>query len=101
MLPKAKHRTIHEFQQLMRRTYVRRDKKRGLDATALWLVSEVGELADAVLREKRADKEAADVFAWLCSVCNLLGIDLESASFRKYGGGCPKCRREACICQDV
>jgi NTP pyrophosphatase (non-canonical NTP hydrolase) len=101
MPSKAKHRTIHEFQQLMRRTYLRRDKKRGLDATVLWLVCEIGELADAVLKEKPAGKEAADVFAWLCSVCNLIDIDLESASFKKYGRGCPRCRRESCICQDV
>ena len=93
---------ITEFQALMKRTYLLRDEKRGTHATLLWLASEVGELFDAVLRGDRAQIQAefADVFAWLCSACNLLDVDLEEASLKKYGVGCPRCQRSICICGD-
>ena len=93
---------ISEFQELMKRTYLHRDERRGTYATLLWMTSEVGELLDAVLREDRSqiETEASDVFAWLCSVCNLLQIDLEKALLDKYGRGCPRCGRTPCTCKD-
>ena len=43
--------------------------------------------------EERANLEAefADVLAWLCSLANLLDVDLQAAVEAKYGRGCPKC----------
>jgi len=94
--------SIRDFQELMGRIYLRRDSKRGVERTMLWLVSEVGEFADALVKgdRKGMQDEAADVLAWLCSECNLLGINLEEATLRKYGGGCPLCSRIPCMCTD-
>jgi NTP pyrophosphatase (non-canonical NTP hydrolase) len=92
--------SITEFQDLIRRTYHRRDKKRGIDKNTLWLMEEVGELAEAV--RKRAKKgmslEAADVLAWLATICSIAGIDLEKAALAKYGKGCPRCKAIPCAC---
>lgn len=77
---------IKEAQRIIRDEYLQRDSARGLYATFTWLVEEVGELADALLKgdyEAKAE-EIADVFAWLLSVANLLGIDVEDAFRRKY-----------------
>ena len=66
----------------------------------LWLVSEVGEFASALINEnkKGLEDEAADILAWLCSECNLLDIDLEQAAMNKYNGKCPKCGEGICEC---
>ncbi|KUO90342.1 MAG: nucleotide pyrophosphohydrolase [Caldivirga sp. JCHS_4] len=77
---------IKEAQELIRRAYFERDSRRGLYPTFTWLVEEVGELADSILKgdEKSRMEELADVFAWLLSVANLLNIDVEEAFKRKY-----------------
>ena len=95
--------TISECQELMKKTYLHRDEKRGTYATLLWMTSEVGEFLDAVLRNERLqiEAEAADILAWLCSVCNLLNVDLERAFLGKYGTGCPRCCRVPCTCRDL
>lgn len=94
--------SLREFQELMRSLYYERDSRRGPYKTMLWLVSEVGELADALTRSNKRgiEREAADVLAWLCSECNLLGIDLEDVAFKKYGRGCPKCGGSPCRCSE-
>ncbi|MCD6095769.1 MAG: nucleotide pyrophosphohydrolase [Thermoprotei archaeon] len=91
---------IKEFQEMMRKIYFERDKKRGLERTYIWLVEEIGELGRAIISGNREDieGEVADVFAWLASLCNLLDIDLEKASIKKYPGVCPKCRNSPCTC---
>ena len=77
---------IREAQELIRKAYFERDSRRGLYPTFTWLVEEVGELADSILKgdEKSRMEELADVFAWLLSVANLLNIDVEEAFKRKY-----------------
>jgi len=90
---------IGELQRVLRRTYYQRDAKRGRDATFRWFTEEVGELARA-LRHGRAEElehEFSDVLAWLASLANLSGIDLERAASR-YADGCPKCGASPCIC---
>jgi NTP pyrophosphatase (non-canonical NTP hydrolase) len=94
---------LREIQEQMRRIYFHRDSERGILGTTLWLVAEVGELSNLIV--KKGDKgamadEAADVLAWLCSVCNLIGIDLEDAFTEKYRGGCPRCGGSPCKCRD-
>lgn len=93
---------IAEFQKLMFDLYAHNDKKRGHAATMLWLVEEVGELAEAVRRDdlENIREELADCFAWVGALANLYGIDLESAFLEKYPHHCPTCGRKPCICTD-
>jgi len=93
--------SIKEFQQLMRTLYSGRDIARGPQKTMLWLVSEVGELAEAMVKENSLEvvrTEVADVLAWLCSLCNVLEIDLEKSATSKYGDKCPRCKSSPCKC---
>jgi len=91
---------VREFQNMMRRIYFRRDSARGAAGTFNWLKEEVEELAAAIEAEdkKALEDEFADVLAWLTSLANVLGIDLEGATMKKYDGKCPKCRRTPCNC---
>ena len=77
----------------MRRAFVERDAARGLYATLVWLVEEVGELASSILegRVESVEEEVADVVAWVFSVASMLGVDVEAALRKKYGRelGCP------------
>lgn len=91
---------IKSAQSLMLSLYGERDHKRGSEKTFLWLVEEIGEVAEA-LREhdkSRMNEELADVLAWLFSLGNVLGVDLESAFREKYNGVCPKCKDMPCGC---
>jgi NTP pyrophosphatase (non-canonical NTP hydrolase) len=91
---------IHEFQQMMKRLYFHRDSERGVKGTYEWLVDELGELGEALKgNDKEAtEKEFADVIAWLASLANIMGIDLEKAAIKKYSGKCPKCQQSPCQC---
>ncbi|HEX5948793.1 MAG TPA: MazG nucleotide pyrophosphohydrolase domain-containing protein [Actinomycetota bacterium] len=90
---------LADFQDLMRRTYLDRDERRGRDATFRRLVEEVGELAKALRHGDQAERteEVSDVLAWLASLANQAGVDLEEAAAR-YADGCPKCGRIPCEC---
>jgi len=93
--------SIKEFQQLMKTLYGERDVARGPQKTMLWLVSEVGELAEAMVKENSLESvrsEIADVLAWLCSVCNVLEVDLERSATSKYCNKCPRCKSSPCKC---
>ncbi len=93
---------IAEFQKLMKDLYIHRDTQRGVDKTMLWLVSEIGELAEAIRLEnsKKIAEEMADVLAWLCSVANLINVNLETAAFNKYPGCCGRCNSIPCQCEE-
>ncbi|MFX0123332.1 MAG: MazG nucleotide pyrophosphohydrolase domain-containing protein [Candidatus Hodarchaeota archaeon] len=97
------NQTIREFQELMGTLYMERDRKRGLDRCLIHLQTEIGELFEAYLKGDPDSfrEEAADVFAWLCSVCNLLNIDLEAAAYQKYQYRCPKCGVNPCKCHPL
>jgi NTP pyrophosphatase (non-canonical NTP hydrolase) len=41
--------------------------------------------------------EFSDVLAWLLSVANLAGVDIEAAA-QRYANGCPKCHNSPCRC---
>jgi NTP pyrophosphatase (non-canonical NTP hydrolase) len=85
---------------MMKRLYFHRDSERGVKGTYDWLVNELGELGEALEgKDKEAvEKEFADVIAWLASLANISGIDLEIAAVNKYSGKCPKCQRSPCQC---
>lgn len=90
------------LQALIERMYGAKDERRGAEATFLWLMEEVGELA-AALREGSPDElaaEFADVLAWLATLANVAKVDLTAAFRKKYGTGCPGCRQTVCQCDD-
>jgi NTP pyrophosphatase (non-canonical NTP hydrolase) len=91
---------IHEFQEMMKRLYFKRDSERGVDGTFNWLVDEVVELGEELKGTDRVatEKEFADVIAWLASLANIMGIDLEKAALAKYPNKCPKCGSSPCAC---
>jgi len=73
--------TIQEFQELIDQKCGKRDRERGTDRTFLWFMEEVGELATALAGDDQANKaeEFGDVFAWLCTLANINGVDLAAA----------------------
>ena len=98
--PRADGLTIGALQRQIRATYGAKDEARGDAATFLWLAEEFGELATA-LRSGTAEElalEMADVLAWLVTLANLRGVDLEAAVRRKYMAGCPGCQQSPCTC---
>ena len=95
---------ISEFQKIIREVYFEKDSRRGLGKTFMWFVEEVGELAEALRKGSREEigEEMADVLAWLASLANLVGVDLEQEAQRKYGKGvCPGCGHKPCICKET
>lgn len=91
---------IREFQDSIRQIYFVRDAKRGSDRTFLWFLEEVGELTRSYRREEKENigPEMADVLAWLASMANLLGVDLQEELLKKYPRTCSLCRANPCIC---
>ncbi|MCC6659410.1 MAG: nucleotide pyrophosphohydrolase [Phycisphaerales bacterium] len=86
--------TFAAFQALIRDRYHATDSARGTPGTFMWLIEEIGELATALqdnasgrapTPEQRANlaEEFADVIAWLTTLANVNGVDLEVA-LRKY-----------------
>ncbi|OYD14008.1 nucleotide pyrophosphohydrolase [candidate division WOR-3 bacterium JGI_Cruoil_03_44_89] len=89
--------TIGEFQKKIEEIYLKKDASRGVEGTFIWFVEEVGELARAIRNEGNFEEELADCAAWLFSIANILGVNMEDA-VRKYENGCPKCGKIPCIC---
>ena len=79
---------IAEFQRLIAQKYEKRDSQRGIPATFMWFIEEVGELATALAGDDQENKqeEFADVLAWLCTLANISDVDLEKAC-KKYTSG--------------
>jgi NTP pyrophosphatase (non-canonical NTP hydrolase) len=92
---------IWEFQEMMKHLYFHRDSERGVTGTYDWLVDEVKELGDALNETDKEElqKEFADVIAWLASLANITGVDLERAAVAKYNNKCPKCGCSPCECK--
>ncbi len=86
---------------MMRQLYLQRDLKRGVKGNYDWLVDEVEELEEALHKrdKEEAKREFADVLAWLASLANTAGIDLEAAALEKYNHKCPRCGRCPCQCE--
>jgi NTP pyrophosphatase (non-canonical NTP hydrolase) len=95
--------SLAQLQQIIRDTYDAKDRRRGVEGTFMWFTEEVGELATALRSgtpEERA-AEFADVLAWLATLANTVGVDLEAAVRAKYGSGCPGCRQVPCVCDQA
>jgi NTP pyrophosphatase (non-canonical NTP hydrolase) len=91
---------LADFQALIEKMYSAKDAARGIDGTFMWLMEEVGELAAALREGSKAElaAEFADVLAWLVTIANIAGIDLQAAVHEKYGRGCPGCGQLVCQC---
>jgi NTP pyrophosphatase (non-canonical NTP hydrolase) len=91
---------LSELQKAIDSTYGERDTQRGIPSTVAWLAEEVGELAQAVRKGPREQQEHefADVLAWVATLANQMGIDLETAVSR-YRHGCPTCEHSPCACR--
>ena len=91
---------IYEFQEMMKRLYFQRDFERGVDGTFSWLADELEELKEALkgTDKEATEKEFADIIAWLASLANITGINLEKAAINKYSNKCPKCQKSPCQC---
>ena len=90
---------LAELQAGIEATFGERDRARGADGTFRWFVEEVGEVAKA-LRDRDPGElrhELGDALAWLASVANVVGVDLESAVAR-FADGCPRCGARPCAC---
>jgi len=94
--------SLAEFQELIREMYLEKDLARGVEGTFIWLIEEVGELATALRNGTHEERlgEFADVLAWLTTIANVSGVDLSEAVTRKYGSGCPGCKKFVCTCPD-
>jgi NTP pyrophosphatase (non-canonical NTP hydrolase) len=86
--------TIAAFQKLIFDRYYPTDSARGTAGTFMWLIEEVGELATALqdnapgksptpAQRANLEEEFADVIAWLTTLANIHGVDLEK-SLTKY-----------------
>jgi len=95
--------SLAQLQDIIRSTYDAKDRRRGVEGTFMWLMEEIGELSAALRTGTPAEKAAefADVVAWLASLANVAGVDLEAAVEAKYGRGCPRCRRSPCVCDQA
>ncbi|MHA1689666.1 MAG: MazG nucleotide pyrophosphohydrolase domain-containing protein [Promethearchaeota archaeon] len=95
---------LSKIQELIHKLYFQKDKKRGVQGTFIWLVEELGEVANLIkkndLDTDKIAEELADILAWTCSLANLLNIDLESAFYTKYPSKCLKCGNNPCTCRD-
>ena len=90
---------LDAFQRLIDATFGERDRARGVPSSVAWLAEEVGELAQAVRKGSHEQQvhEFADVLAWLTSLANQVGVDLDEAAER-YACGCPRCASIPCGC---
>src|SRR5207244_13174464 len=67
-------RSIHDL-------YGDKDRRRGVEGTFMWFMQEVGELATALRHGSHEERalEFADVLAWLATLANGVGVDLDAA----------------------
>jgi len=78
---------LRDLSKRIEELFFEKDWNRGVQATFLWFIEEVGELSEAVLKgdKKAIEEESADVLAWLLSLTNLLDVDLCEVFERKWG----------------
>lgn len=95
--------TLTDLQHLIRDTFDAKDRRRGVDGTFMWFMEEIGELATSLRSGTPAEQAAefADVLAWLATLANTAGVDLDHAVASKYGTGCPGCGRMPCACDQA
>lgn len=77
---------ISNFQRLMKERYGKEDKERGAYFLFVVLSAELGELADALKKEKSKNigEELADILFCCAALANYFDIDLEKVLVSKY-----------------
>jgi NTP pyrophosphatase (non-canonical NTP hydrolase) len=92
--------SLADLQRLIHEIYDAKDRSRGVEGTFMWFMEEVGELSAALRSGSDTERatEFADVLAWVATLANIVGVDLNAAVEAKYGRGCPGCRRSPCVC---
>ncbi|MBT94900.1 MAG: pyrophosphohydrolase [Acidimicrobiaceae bacterium] len=72
---------ISEFQTHIENVYGDKDRKRGVAMSVAWLAEEVGELAQAIRKGTHDERvhEFGDVIAWVFSLANQVGVDIDVA----------------------
>ena len=92
--------TLADLQARIRSIFGEKDGRRGVEGTFMWFLEEVGELSAALRGGTHEERvlEFADVLAWLATLANCVGVDLDAAMTAKYGRGCPGCGHEPCTC---
>jgi NTP pyrophosphatase (non-canonical NTP hydrolase) len=92
--------TLGQLQTRIRDLYGAKDASRGVEGTFMWFMEEVGELSAALRNGSPGERvlEFADVLAWLATLANITGVDLDDAIRAKYGRGCPGCDQTPCAC---
>src|SRR5947209_5638270 len=95
--------TLGQLQTLIRDQFGAKDARRGVEGTFMWFLEEVGELSAALRGGPREElaAEFADVLAWLATLANIAGVDLDAAVEAKYGKGCPRCVTTPCVCHEA
>ena len=75
---------ISEFQTHIEDVYGEKDRERGIAMSVAWLAEEVGELAQAIRKGTHEQRvhEFGDVIAWVFSIANQVGVNMEDASER-------------------
>ena len=82
--------SVAGFQALIRDRYYPTDSARGPAGTCLLFMEEVGELATALhdnrpgksptpAQRANLEEEIVDVFAWLATIANITGVDMQEA----------------------
>ena len=59
----------------------KKDRERGIAMSVAWLAEEVGELAQAIRKGTHEQRvhEFGDVIAWVFSIANQVGVNMEDA----------------------
>jgi len=91
---------LKAFQQRMKDLYGTKDAARGAAGTFMYLIEEIGELAEACREPESHDLqgEFADCLAWLTSLATMHGVDLSAAAESKYPSSCRACGTTPCVC---
>ena len=91
---------LKAFQDHIEKTYGDKDRARGMAGTFMYLMEEIGELAEALREPEKHDLEGefADCQAWLTSLAVIADIDLAAVTAAKYGKVCERCNCSPCVC---
>lgn len=93
--------TLNEWQEMFKQIYGQNNNT--LSPVRMWLhlMEEAGEVARDMRKEDYVSllHDLPDVFAWLCTFSNQMGINVEQAVWEKYPNICPYClRTNNCVC---
>lgn len=99
--------SLSSWQEMFKGIYGRLNALIGLAKVWDHLLEELGETSRAFRLSFRPNDsqellgEVADAFAWLCSFCNSLKVDLSEIAYAQYPGVCDTCRQPKCACPKV